>query len=344
MLQQTQVSVVVPYFLRFMEAFPTVHALALAEEQRVLSLWQGLGYYRRARNLHAAAGVVMRQFGGVVPSEVEELMRLPGVGRYTAGAVASIAYGRPAAVLDGNVMRVLARFDGVEEPVDDGAVQKRLWARAEGLVRGLGAGDVEATTVAFTASAARPLAPGPSAPRPLASPGDFNQALMELGATVCLPGARQARCLVCPLRGACAAWERGLVDRLPIKRGKKPAVAVRHVVVAVERDGRYLFEQRGEQGLWSSMWQCPTVENIPRGVAAALRQITQRTGLSLHAPVKLGTFDHATTHRAIRFDIYRTSVASGRLRSGAGLWRTLNQVEDLPMSNPQHAVLKMLGG
>ncbi|MEZ6191711.1 MAG: A/G-specific adenine glycosylase [Phycisphaerales bacterium] len=168
MLQQTQVATVIPYFNRFIEALPTVDDLAAADEQAVLRLWQGLGYYRRARNLHAAAKAIQQEHGGKVPDTIEALLKLPGVGRYTAGAIASIAYGRPAPILDGNVARVLARLFLIEQPVDAPKTRNTLWQLAEQLV-------------------------------PDKRAGDFNQAVMELGALVCTKV--NPSCEACPLSG-----------------------------------------------------------------------------------------------------------------------------------------------
>ncbi|MFN3168874.1 MAG: A/G-specific adenine glycosylase [Phycisphaeraceae bacterium] len=230
MLQQTQVATVIPYFERFIKAFPTIEALAEADEQRVLTLWQGLGYYRRARHLYAAAKVIVERFDSQVPDTVEQLLELPGVGRYTAGAVASIAHGTRAAVVDGNVERVLSRLLLIEEPINAPATKNKLWPIAESLV-------------------------------PKTNPGDYNQSVMELGAMVCTPKA--PKCCICPVRAHCRAVREADPDKLPVKLAKKKPKAVTHVVVAAERNGKYLFEQRPSDGLWSNMWQLPTWEDSP---------------------------------------------------------------------------------
>ncbi|MEX0744483.1 MAG: A/G-specific adenine glycosylase, partial [Phycisphaeraceae bacterium] len=229
MLQQTQVATVVAYFERFIAAFPTVEALATADEQQVLRHWQGLGYYRRARHLHAAARRIAADHAGRVPDTVDALLALPGVGRYTAGAVASIAFDRRAPILDGNVARVLARWFAVDELIDQPAGRATLWRLAERVL-------------------------------PQRSVGDFNQALMELGALVCTPSA--PKCDTCPVASLCDAKRAERVAELPRRSPRKVPRAVRHVVAAVERDGRYLFEQRPGDGLWSNMWQLPTHESL----------------------------------------------------------------------------------
>ena len=345
MLQQTQVATVVPYFHRFIESFPTVKALAEADEQEVLTLWQGLGYYRRARNLHAAAKTIVSEHAGKVPASVEELLKLPGVGRYTAGAIASIAHGTRAAVVDGNVERVFARLLLITDPINAPATKKYVWSIAEPLV-------------------------------PKANPGDYNQALMELGATVCTP--KLPKCFVCPVREHCLGIQETNPETLPIKLAKKKPTDVTHIVIAAMRNGKYLFEQRPSQGLWSNMWQLPTREEPPeifgvieksdhsrrvttrgsnsdrltttrppRGDAAAastalIDWFQDRFGLALDEPRTTTDFTHQTTHRTIRFVVLHATVKSGRLKANTGIWRRLEQVDDLPMSNPQRKTIESL--
>ncbi len=301
MLQQTQVATVLPYFERFITAFPTVADLAAADEQRVLKLWQGLGYYRRARNLHAAAKMIVETFDGAVPATVDQLLQLPGVGRYTAGAIASIAYGVEAPILDGNVARVLARIYRIADPVDQPATRKRLWELAE------------------------QLAPGEA-------PGDLNQAMMELGALVCTP--KGPRCMFCPASDGCGAFAAGLTDALPAASPKRKPKAVTHRVLAIERGGRFLFERRPETGLWSNMWQLPTAENGD--------DLAQRVGLTVGPAASVGVFTHQTTHRTIRFEVGHALAVAGRLRRGAGVWRRLDQLDDLPLAKPQQRAVAML--
>ncbi|MEM6459303.1 MAG: A/G-specific adenine glycosylase [Planctomycetota bacterium] len=312
MAQQTQIATVVPYFERFVAAFPTVEALAAADEQAVLKLWQGLGYYRRARSLHAAAKAVVAVHGGQVPATAEALSQLPGVGRYTAGAVASVAYDRPEAVVDGNVARVLSRLDRIEEPVDRPAGQRQLWARAEELVEAA------------------------------ASPRDFNQGLMELGALVCTP--RSPKCLVCPVRESCQAHAAGVAERLPGKTPKKKPVAVTHTVLAVCHGDELLFERRPGDGLWANLWQLPTAESddaTPVPPAA----VADRRGLRLTGePRRVGDFTHATTHRTIRFELFTADIKPGTRPPKGGCWRLADDLADLPLAKPQTRALAMLGG
>lgn len=312
MLQQTQVATVIPYFLRFIEQLPTLEALAGSNEQHVLRLWQGLGYYRRARNLHAASGKVYRLYGGQIPDTVEALLTLPGVGRYTAGAIASIAFNKRAPILDGNVARVLARWYAVDRPVTDSATRTRLWSLAESLV-------------------------------PKNRPGDFNQAMMDFGATVCL--ARGPQCEKCPVVRQCLAKTKGCVERLPIQSKRRPPRPVTHHVLAIQKKGAYLFQQRPNTGLWSAMWQMPTIE-LEKPKSARIDQlqqwVAQNLGLTINPPRRSCGFRHQTTHRTIGFVLWTTSVHAGRLRQGSGRWQRLNQLDELPLANPQRQIVKLL--
>jgi len=261
MLQQTRVEAVVPYYLRWMERFPDLTALAAADEDEVLGLWEGLGYYSRARNLHRAVRVVRDRLGGRVPHEAAELLRLPGVGSYTAGAVASIAFGAVEPAVDGNVRRVLSRLYDLADP--SGA---ELTARAAGLV------DPE-------------------------RPGDFNQALMDLGATVCTP--RSPGCSGCPLRTLCRAHARGTVAERPTRR-KRPARPHRRFALAVLADAqrRVLFVRRPREGLLGGLWAFPEAEIArPEDASAAAREVARTLGFDC-APTcaELAAVRHLFTH------------------------------------------------
>jgi len=311
MLQQTQVATVIAYFNRFIEVFPTAEALANADEQRVLRLWQGLGYYRRARNLHAAAKVIVQEHGGAVPRDVESLLALPGVGRYTAGAVASIAFDVPAPILDGNVARVLARWFAIEEPIEEPAVRDQLWSLAEMLV-------------------------------PKRAAGEFNQAMMELGALVCSP--RAPKCLVCPVAGACEAAKRQVAEELPRKGAKRAPMAVTHHVAAVERGGAFLFEQRPAKGLWSNMWQLPTSEAFAGEVKAeTIRAWTKSTrGIATATPCEVSRFTHQTTHRTITFILWHAAGRTSKSNRLSHCWRALDAIDELPLPNPQRRAVDLL--
>ncbi|MEW5940412.1 MAG: A/G-specific adenine glycosylase, partial [Chloroflexota bacterium] len=224
MLQQTRVETVVPYFEKWMARFPSVKALAEADEQDVLNHWEGLGYYSRARNLLLAAKRIMAVYEGNLPRTVKGLLSLPGVGRYTAGAIASIAFGLDESVLDGNLQRVYARLFNVEIPADSTDGEKLLWDLA-------------------------------SKNLPKGKAGDFNQAMMDLGATICLP--RNPRCLLCPLVGECRAQKLGVQEERPVWRPKAEIPCVVHASAVIVQRGRALLAKRPPKGLLGGMWEFP---------------------------------------------------------------------------------------
>lgn len=278
MLQQTRVRVVVPYWQSWMARFPTAAALAAAPLDDVLSAWSGLGYYGRARNLYLGAREVVARYGGRLPETAGELRSLPGIGRYTAGAIASMAFDRREPLVDGNVARVLSRLFAVEEDVKSAAGQKRLWQLAGELV-------------------------------PADAPGDFNQALMELGATLCTPSA--PRCPDCPLVAGCRARLAGRereLPRMPERRrdADKPLLAA--VAAWIERGGRVLLARRAPSGLFGGLWELPQ---------AASRSGLVRTlagfGLTWRAPPSpVHRHRQVLSHRRLAIDVY-SAEAAGRL-------------------------------
>lgn len=279
MLQQTRVETAVPYYLRFLERFPTLAALAAAPQSAVLALWSGLGYYRRARNLHRAARLI-HAAGGRFPADYAAIRALPGVGPYTAAAIASIAFGLPHAALDGNVLRVLARLENDPADIAASAARRRLEAVAQSLLH----------------------------PR---RPGDFNQALMELGAVVCLP--RAPLCPACPVRSCCRARASGTAAALPVKRARPPAEAVEAVLVLVRRNGRVLLRRRpASAAQLAGFWELPRPEDLP--------------GARLSAP--LAVFAHAITRRR-----YRIAVVSAQLpRAPRGMrWFPVASLSAIPL-------------
>ncbi len=291
MLQQTRVDTVIPYFERFMGDFPTVEALAAAPLERVLERWSGLGYYSRARNLHAAARAVTA--AGGFPGTVEGLRELPGIGPYTAGAIASIALGLDAPVVDGNVERVLCRQMAWAE--DPKRIKARLWERAGAL-----------------------LPPGEA--------GDFNQAVMELGATVCVPS--RPLCLTCPVRSSCQGV--GAPERYPAK-APKAAVPEAHAVAAqIREDGRLLLARRPEQGLLAGLWELPGGPGPDLGAALA-----ERVGLTLIDAVALGVVTHQFSHLTLHTTVF-AARASGDARPAGGYqearWVPAAEVDGLALS------------
>jgi A/G-specific adenine glycosylase len=305
MLQQTQVATVVPYFLRFVGRYPTLKDLAEADSQEVLRLWQGLGYYSRARNLHACAQQVVAEHAGQVPADVETLLRLPGVGRYTAGAIASIAHDVRAPILDGNVTRVLCRLDRIESDPRDRQTQLTLWRRAEEIL-------------------------------PRRRAGDFNSALMELGATVCLP--RNPQCLLCPVRAHCQAQAAGLQDRIPLPKRSKPTPLHRRYVLCLRHGRQFLIEQRPAKGRWAGLWQFKTLECPGRPFSA--RELARRLGYAVTKPRELGRIRHSLTHRRYEFDAYTAELSAPP--ADGQVWVTLEELDAYPLSKPQLSIAALL--
>jgi A/G-specific adenine glycosylase len=310
MLQQTQVGTVVPYFLKFVARFPTAEALAQAEKQEVLRLWQGLGYYARARHLQAAARAIMSDWGGKMPTTAQELRSLPGVGRYTAGAVASIAFDEPAAIVDGNVARVLVRVDRIERDTTEPEVREGLWARADELVRGK-------------------------------RPGDFNSAMMELGATVCTPKA--PKCLLCPVAAHCEAVAAGAAEKLPLPKKRCAQPLVRREVLCIRHGERWLLEQRPAKGRWASMWQFITMEAGKD--ASQVHRVREALGLEVSEPARVGQLPHGLPQRRDEFEVHLCAVR-GRVKKveGSRVWTRLGDLDAYPMSRPHLKVAKMLEG
>lgn len=288
MLQQTRVETVIPYWERFLERFPTVADLARASEDDVLAAWSGLGYYRRARSLQRAAQVVDGELGGCFPTTREGWLALPGVGPYTAGALLSIAMGRREPVVDGNVSRVFARLFGLESPLGSGPLLRETWRLAGELV-------------------------------PAERPGDWNQAVMELGATVC--AAREPRCGECPLAGACRARLEGRTAELPAAAEKAPAIDVELEVLWLEREGAVAARRRPDTGRMASLWELPTREIPAAGARARLfpeRLAPFADGARLRAGRVLGEVRHSITRHRIRVVVRAASAVSGSSKPPGG--------------------------
>lgn len=281
MLQQTRVEAVIPYYERFLAAFPTVQDLAAASEDRVLKAWEGLGYYSRARNLQRAAWMIVRDRGGRMPQTADEWRDLPGVGPYTAGAIASIAGDLPEPAVDGNVLRVLSRIFAIAESIDEPATRERIWSIAADLL-------------------------------PRKQAGAFNQALMDLGARICIP--RKPRCMVCPVAGQCDAFARGTQDELPIRKAKKTIPHYDIVVAVIRRRGRYLLGKRPPGGLLGGLWEFPggKIEPGETHEQALVREVQEETGLEVRAGERIATVEHAYSHFAVTLHVYACEVVGGR--------------------------------
>jgi A/G-specific adenine glycosylase len=279
MLQQTRVDTVVPYYERFLSSYPTVLALAEAPLEEVLARWSGLGYYRRARALHSGAKQIASG-DGALPRTVDGLREIDGIGPYTAGAIASIAFDAPAALVDGNVARVLARVFALEDDVRSTPGMARVWKLAAALV-------------------------------PAESAGVWNQALMELGATVCTP--RSPRCLGCPVRTACVARAAGRQDELPRMAPRKKPVLARRAAVLATKDDHILLARRKPDGLFGGLWEPPSVEVDDDGDEASA--LARLTGLPMRTAVVAGTIEHILSHRRMIVAVHRV-VARGTPRLG----------------------------
>jgi A/G-specific adenine glycosylase len=309
MLQQTRVGAVIPYYERFLERFPTLESLAVADEVDVLHAWSGLGYYTRARNLKRAAEIILREHEGHVPREAGALEALPGIGRYTAGAVRSIAFGERAALVDGNVERVLCRLQALLAPS-----RRTLWALAEALV-------------------------------PAELPGDFNQALMELGAEICTP--RAPDCPVCPVCDLCRGLESEAPEQFPAAKARPRPLSIRAVAALVRRPSRrnaILLMRRPSRGLLGGLWELPNVEG--NEVDSLIERIDERCGIRTTPGRRLGQVEHAFTHRALTLEIVEL-IAEGpcRLRRGDGSvkWCLESALGEIPLSTLTRKTLRVAG-
>jgi A/G-specific adenine glycosylase len=311
MLQQTQVSRVLEKFEPFVTRFPTVRALAAASEDDVLSAWTGLGYYRRARLLHAAAKAIVERHDGVVPRSVEALVALPGLGRYTAGAIASIAFHEPAPLVDTNVSRVMLRVGGVALAADDKTATAWVWEQAEALAKYAHArGEVAAC----------------------------NEALMELGALICT--SEQPACLMCPLRDTCKARELGRQHDIPLPKKQAKRKPAAHTVAVLTLGAKVLVERRPSTGLWAGLWQALTIES-----EKPLSERNVRAQLALPKSITLqrrDDFVFQTTHRDITFRVFVGEVRESDVPQAADIIRrvvTREELASLGMSSPMRRIL-----
>jgi A/G-specific adenine glycosylase len=313
MLQQTTVAAVVPYFERFLHAFPTLRDLSAAPEQEVLRLWEGLGYYRRARDLHRAARQLADAGTETIPDDPDTVSQLPGMGRYTLGAVLSQAFDRRLPILEANSLRVLCRLFGRTDDPRRGPAQRWLWKVAEDLL-------------------------------PVKRVGDFNQALMELGALVCTPTA--PRCEDCPLAADCVTRRLGLQADIPAKAPPAAITEVREAAVVIRRGGAVLLVQRPESASrWANLWEFPhgPLDEGESHEAAALRLARALTGLDVTLGPALLTLRHGITRYRITMACFEAESAAGEFRSDfyrQGQWVTPERLADYPVSAPQRRLAK----
>ncbi len=318
MAQQTRIETILPYYRRWLERFPDVATLANAPLDDVLRLWSGLGYYSRARNLHRAAQRIVETHDGLLPADPTTLQTLPGIGRYTAGAIASLAYGKPAPLVDGNVIRVIARLLDIAEDVTRPAVVERFWRIAAALV-------------------------------PSRNPGPFNEGLMELGALVCTP--QSPACRRCPLQRDCLAYAHGVVEERPARPPKKNVPLVHIAAAVIQRaDGAVLMVQNEYDRLFGGLWQLPQhpPDFTPAG-AIGKRALTQALAAQLGQAVtvgkKIGRLDHLLSHRRLRIELYTAAMPDRPLSlQGYRAYRWLHErdAHDPAMASFTRKLLRMI--
>jgi A/G-specific adenine glycosylase len=304
MLQQTRVESVIPYFRIWLERFPDIPALARASQQEVLALWEGLGYYSRARNMHRAAQIIMKEWNGELPQDPQALSKLPGIGRYTAGAIASIGFGKDAPALDGNIRRVMARLFDITEPVSTLDGKKRLWELV-------------------------------AANLPSGKAGEYNQALMDLGATICTP--RAPDCLRCPLAEMCLAFAAGVQEERPVRPARAPIPHYLVTAAVIQRNQQFLIAQRPDNGLLGGLWEYPGGKLQPdEDLASCLRrEICEELGVEVIVVKSVGVYKHAYTHFRVTLHAYRCQLPSGAVpkpvQAQALRWVKLAELAEYPM-------------
>jgi A/G-specific adenine glycosylase len=300
MLQQTRVETVIPYYERWIARFPSIETLAKASLEEVLKHWEGLGYYARARNLLRAAGIVVRKHGGRLPDKKSDLLALPGIGPYTAGAILSIAFGQDAAVLDGNVRRVLSRLFAIDDDPKDGATRRKLWSLAGSLI-------------------------------PSGRAGIFNEALMDLGAVICTPKGPQ--CTLCPLPDLCQAYQLGDPESYPPPRKRAQTLHYDVTAGVIWRDGQVLIAQRPLDGLLGGLWEFPggKQESGETLRECLQRELYEELGIRVEVGKKLAVINHAFTHFRITVHAFECQYRSTKEPQSIGVrdwrWVTLDQLD-----------------
>lgn len=313
MLQQTQVKTVLPYYRRWLERFPRVERLAEADQTAVLKQWEGLGYYARARNLHRAAQIIAHDYGGRFPEAFDQVVALPGIGRTTAGGILSAAFNQPVAILDGNVKRVLARLVALDQP--PARAMDRLWDLSEALLDPL-------------------------------HPRDFNQALMDLGATLCT--AKNPACLICPWRSPCAAYNLDMQSELPMREAKAPLPHKIIGIAVIWNDaGQILIDRRPQEGLLGGLWEFPggklepgeTLEDCVR------REVQEELAIAIAVGDQLMSLDHAYSHFKVTLNVFRCRHLSGEPQAIACdevRWVSLEELEQYPFPKANSKIIQAL--
>jgi len=314
MLQQTRVETVIPYFMRWVSTLPTIVDLATIDLQTVLSLWEGLGYYSRARNLHKAAQIVIQDHGGILPETIQGLRSLPGIGRYTAAAIASIAFNKDYAALDGNIRRVLTRIFNIKEPIGTTQTEKDLWRLAE-----------------------KNLPPGRAS--------EYNQGMMDLGATIC--PHRNPHCDICPLKSICKAFALNTQDELPI-RPVRPKIP-HYIVTAgiLYKDDHILLAQRPMKGLLGGLWEFPGGKLEPHEdlTACLQRELLEELDIQVEVDDEYGKYKHAYTHFRVTLHAYKCHLTQGEpiaKEHSQVRWVSIDDLSDFPMGKIDRQIANKL--
>jgi A/G-specific adenine glycosylase len=318
MLQQTQVKTVIPYYERWMRELPDVEALAKASSEKIHKLWEGLGYYTRVRNMQKAAQTIIEKHGGRFPDGFDEVLALPGIGRYTAGAICSIAFNQPTPILDGNVIRVLTRVYGIRQNAREKEANARLWSLAQQLV-----------------SSAHSMVDDHS---PVGNCSELNQSLMELGALICTP--RQPNCGECPLKKLCVARRENVVEQLPNLGGRIASTARRFVACVLERDGAVLVRQRPAGVVNGHLWEFPNVEvSLKAQIGETQQQLEAELGCPLGMLTPLTTVKHSITRYRMTLEAFRGELNGLKIHARAGAWVKKSALEQLPFTSAHRRVL-----
>lgn len=300
MLQQTQVDTVIDYYKRWIKTFPTVEQLAGAPESTALKHWAGLGYYRRARMLHAGAKRVTEAYQGKVPSEVPELLKIPGIGRYTAGAISSIAFEKRAPIVDGNVMRILTRLLAIKDDIGASATQKKLWQIAEDIL-------------------------------PDKNIGDFNQAMMELGATVCFPTS--PKCGICPVSAECAALAMNKQTDFPVRKERTKLESIRNYALVLRQKGKVLIQKQANHERWGGLWMFPFWE----------KKKDMQTLTGNETTKKFMSIQHGYTKYKITLDVYENEIKEQvSVKENETKWVTPKQLNKYALPAPHKRIMKEL--
>jgi len=328
MLQQTQVKTVLPFWERWIRELPTIESVARARSQKIHKLWEGLGYYTRVRNLQKAAQMILQKHDGKFPKRFEDILALPGIGRYTAGAISSIAFNRPAPILDGNVMRVLTRIFGIAENPREKETNHRLWQMAEELV----------------------LCSKNQNQNSKSACSHLNQSLMELGALVCTP--RNPQCAACPAKKLCIAFKESRVAELPNLGKRETATARTFVAFVIERDGQFLVRRRPAGVVNAHLWEFPNMEILSDKRAgkdegdanghASLARAARELGLAFHDARPICTIKHSITRYRMTLDAFRIELKKTP-RFPDGVWLSYAKLDSLPLTSAHRKILCAVG-